>query len=221
MKRLILSSFLLGFGMFLNAAPADAINVVAMPVQDSEIIMDGVLSENTWKSGETPGKFQPIPQMGDLHPPDTRIKIRYSTGHLYVGIEAELADGEKPTPATVWDGDRVEMVLRTTLSDTYYYLFSLSACQVREDCAFANVEYNVPEDFDSKWKTAVHVDKKLWSAEIRIPFAAFENDPTPKAGSVWYINFCRGSGNSGSVSYSALNPAQRGFHNAACKLIFK
>jgi len=46
------------------------------------------------------------------------------------------------------------------------------------------------------------------------------NDPVPEKGSVWYVNFCRGCGNSGGVVYSALDPAHNGFHNAACKLIF-
>ncbi len=196
-----------------------AIDVTAYRVDDHAMSLDGLLDEEAWKQCAVTDDFQGVHGQKEVEY-QTRIRVLYSDRCLYLGIEAQIPTGTVPQSAGVYDGDRVEMALRTTLEDTYYYIFTVSACNVREDCAFANVDYSIPEDFDSTWETQAVVKDGVWCAEAKIPFAAFENDPPPKAGSVWHINFCRGCGNSGGVVYSALDPAHSGFHNAACKLIF-
>ena len=208
--------------LLLGLWPANgvwAIDVTARRVEDREMNVDGLLEEAAWSQSGVTGDFQGLYGQTEVKC-QTRIRVLYSDEYLYFGIAAEIPAGTVPQSAGVYDGDRVETVLRTTLEDTYYYLFTLSACNVREDCAFANADYSVPEDFDSRWETRAVVKDDIWYAEIKIPFAAFANDPPPAKGSVWYINFCRGCGNSGGVVYSALDPAHNGFHNAACKLIF-
>ena len=197
-----------------------AIELKAYRVEDHEMKLDGLLQEKAWMQCKPVSDFQGVHGQKEVKY-QTSIRLLYSDTSLYIGIAAEIPPGTVPQTAGVYDGDRVETVLRTTLKDTYYYLFTLSACGIREDCAFANADYSVPEEFDSKWETRTAVREKIWYAEIRIPFASFENDPPPEKGCVWQINFCRGCGNSGNVVYSALDPAHNGFHNAACKLIFE
>ncbi len=205
--------------LFALTVSAADITVTAYPVNDTDVKVDGVPEESVWKKIPATGDFVRVYGSGKIAY-QTRAKVLYSNKYLYFGITAEMPDGFKPEKMSVWAGDRVEIAIRPNPGESYYYTFSLSACEVREDCANADPEYDTPADFSSGWETAVKVNKNNWTAEIKIPFGAFAYDPVPKSGTQWLINFCRGQGN-GAVIYSALNPEANGFHNAVCKLNFK
>jgi len=65
------------------------------------------------------------------------------------------------------------------------YQFALNCKGVQSDTKDGNKRWN------SRWKTAIHLNPKSWTVEVAIPYGVFDLIGPPRAGERWGVNFQR------------------------------
>lgn len=135
--------------------------------------IDGTLAEIEWLNAPSAtGYTQDSPQYGKPSRFSSQVKVLYDNQNLYVG--AILFD---PSPDSILHqlGNRDEGNLNADLFqisfDTYAnrqdaFTFGVNAAGVQYDRRVADPTY------DAVWHSAVKIDAKGWSVEIKIPYSA-------------------------------------------------
>ena len=157
--------------------------------------------------------FRAIRDYQNIRYPEVRVP---QTSAADVGFRAAFAGGEPQTRGTVgrfrwdekglyvaysspgpykaegkaiWKDDCMELMVSPGTKAEKVYQFALSAADQYTDI-FRQLDPPRPSDPNWEAKEVRHsVERKAdsWSAEIFIPWTAFE-DPAPKAGETWHIN---------------------------------
>lgn len=144
-----------------------------------EVTVDGHLDEPAWRDAEVGAGFvERTPVPGARPPVDTRFRVLFDEGALYLAVECDLMPGERPR------GDE--------LSRDSFSIFSDDAVSVKLDVrhdrrntigfvvnpAGAQLDYVAVDagsfraEFDALWEAATTVGTDAWVAEIRIPMTA-------------------------------------------------
>ncbi len=138
-----------------------------------EIVLDGILDEQSWQ-GDYVGEFiQYEPSVGAPPSELTKVMIRYDDNALYIGAQLldtqphlilqELALRDNGSNA-----DAFSIVLDTYKDGINAFAFSVTAAGVQKDFKYSSDS----EDYswDGVWESNVFKDDKGWYVEMRIPY---------------------------------------------------
>lgn len=161
---------------------------------DSEIVIDGILDEDSWMTAETTGRFQRVtPTDTGYAVARTEVKVTYDDLNLYVGAVCwDPTPGKRPVESLRRDwlftkNDNFMVFLDTYNDQTNGFAFGLSASGAQAD----GLQYDgtkVLYSWDTKWRSEVRSYDDRWVAEIAIPFRSIRY---LGGDTEWGINFGR------------------------------
>jgi hypothetical protein len=171
-------------GVFAQEARKDSVkNNIAKPVRSytttrlttAKPVIDGVLNDDCWKTGEWSGDFtQLLPNEGAKPTQDTKIKLLYDDKNIYVAIRAFDTEPSKISRKL---GRRDELYgdIAGINFDSYHdhrtgFEFSVTAAGQKIDLILFN-----PMAWDMNWNAVWYVKTGLedsaWVAEYEIPLS--------------------------------------------------
>ncbi len=208
--------------------------VAARPALDAtgdlgEVTIDGLLDEPIWQQARVfTGFTQGQPVEGNPVEHDTEVRVLFGNNAVWVG--ARMWD---PEPHTIQarmtrrdnfggggGGDRggggfpnydlFGVMFDPNLDGLTGYGFAVSAADVQSDMYLFD---DVQQDgaWDAVWESAVNIDDRGWTVEIRIPLSQlrYEASDLPQT---WGVNFFRLRTSSNEMSwYSLVSRLRRGF----------
>ena len=192
-KRMIFILFL--FVPFFAAAdnpaaeprPVRAVRTVT-PIQ-----VDGVLSEDVWKSEGFTGFRQSDPEDGVPASEKTIVRVAYDQGSLYVAARLYDSNPEGIISLLGRRDAEVESDWFVFAVDPYYdrrsgFQFAVNPAGAIRDGTLFNDE-GVDMTWDGIWEYAARIDDRGWAVEIRIPFHQLHFQK--KDSYTWGVNFFR------------------------------
>ncbi|MFV1884500.1 MAG: DUF5916 domain-containing protein [Balneola sp.] len=212
------ASFILLFLVFSSIikaqSPASKVSIKAERItSDSEIQIDGVLDEDSWKSVQAAKDFvQNFPVDGGKPSQKTEIKILYSDKYLYVGAFNYDSAPDSIT-ATLFrrDGDELSDWIFVSI-DSYNdnrtaFTFGVNPKGVQKDIMYYN---DVEEDilWDAVWDSETSINSEGWVAEFRIPLSQLRFTSSGNEQN-WGINFERQIARYDEFNYWARIPREK------------
>ncbi len=197
----------------LAATLAGAATTHAAPPQDAEpqaaeipslqagrtsapIVVDGVLSEESWAAAEAITQFtQRDPQEGAPASERTEVRVLYDNRHIYFGVVCTDSNpgGIRATEMRRDNGlgsdDVFEIILDTFLDRRNGYLFRINPLGTQYDATVTNEGETTNSNWDEKWDSQARISETGWTAEIAIPFKSVRFLSGEEI--VWGVNFHR------------------------------
>lgn len=159
----------------LAAAPA-----ATVPTLAGEARLDGVLDEPQWERAAVLDGFTLQRPTEGARPTERAVLYVWrGADSLWVGWEVESSNHiafYKRRDQTLYNDDKVEIVLDPTGSGRHGYHFAMNANGSRQDGAITD-EGHPDSDWDAFWDGAGQSTPEGWSGEVRIPFRNLEGDP--------------------------------------------
>jgi len=189
---------------------------------EEKVKVDGKLSEAFWEKAAIATDFTNWqPEAGTKPKFTTKVKIAYDDDALYMGaiMNADSrADVQTQLTARdqVGNTDFIGIIIDTYGNGTQGFEFLLCATGVQFD---ANVDESGGEnsDWSEVWYSAVDINDKGWTAEIRIPYSAIRFPS--KDVQDWRINILRSIPSTGEkCSFQYIDPEVQGFVNQTAYL---
>ncbi len=180
----LLISLILISGVNAKDNPKDSVSTQAKkPIQSytttrlttAKPIIDGVLNDECWKTGEWAGKFtQWIPNEGAKPSQETEFKILYDDKNLYVALRGF---DKEPSKISRKGGRRDELIgdaMGITL-DSYHdqrtgFEFSVTAAGQKVDLIATN-PFNFDLNWNAVWYVKTGLEDSAWVAEYEIPLS--------------------------------------------------
>jgi hypothetical protein len=142
----------------------------------SPIVIDGLLDDEVWvRTPATTGFTQRDPDEGKPATERTELRVAYDNEALY--IAARMDDGEAARIARQLarrDQDAEADTFVVYLDPHHDHLtgavFGVSAAGVQSDAVLYNDTWR-DQSWDAVWTSAVKIDERGWTAEMRIPFS--------------------------------------------------
>jgi hypothetical protein len=157
-------------------------------------VIDGLINEDVWKSGEWIDDFtQYEPYNGQKPSQRTEFNILFDDDNIYVGIKSfDLSPDsivKRLTRRDQVDGDMVGIAFDSFHDLRTGFLFGTSVAGVKFDQMFTNDGDNEDNTWDPNWWVGTSVDGTGWIAEMKIPFSQlrFEKGSTE----VWGLEVFR------------------------------
>jgi hypothetical protein len=157
-----------------------------------EIIIDGVLAENSWQEADVATNFfRVLPIDSGQAISQTEVLMAYSDVELFMAIIChDTVAGKRPAESLRRDfsfgkNDNFLAFIDTYNDQTNGFSFGISASGAQWDGLQANGG-TVALDWDCKWRSAIVNDDRKWVAEFAIPFRSIRYQEGVKA---WGINF--------------------------------
>lgn len=171
--------------------------------------IDGILDDETWKNVQIVSDFsQNFPNYGAGPSQKTEVKIVYDNSAIYIGailfdscpdsICKQLGNRDDQLNA-----DNFRIVFDTYNTQQDAFDLSVSASGVQSDARFSDYLYN------AVWESAVKMNDKGWSVEIKIPFSALRFPNTDSQ--IWGMQITRSLKRNGGFDQWGLLP--RGVSN--------
>ncbi len=159
----------------------------------SEITIDGVLDEETWKSAEVGGGFyQNFPTDSQPALDSTQFMVSYDDQFIYVAaICHELLPG-KPITNTLqrdfsWQrNDNISFYIDPYNDRSNGFTFQVTPDNVQRE-GLVILGGDVQDDWDNKWFSAVTMGEKAWYVEMAIPYKSIRYNSIPE----WNLQFIR------------------------------
>ncbi|MDH3652621.1 MAG: carbohydrate binding family 9 domain-containing protein, partial [Saprospiraceae bacterium] len=177
----------------------------------SELIIDGVLDEETWHNADRTTQFvRVLPIDTGFADSQTEVMASYDDNHLYLAIIChDTVSGKRPAESLRRDfsfgkNDNFLVFMDTYNDQTNGFSFGTSASGAQWDGLQADGGF-VNLNWDCKWRSAVHNDVNRWTAEYAIPFRSIKYK---EGASEWGINFSRLDLKTGEKSSWAPVPRQ-------------
>ncbi|MDT8342070.1 MAG: DUF5916 domain-containing protein [Longimicrobiales bacterium] len=206
-----------------DAVPAEVLDERSSPLprafpatglRQVEVEVDGRLDDAVWDEAERlSGFIQGSPEEGIPAEHDTEVRILFGDDAIYVAARMWDTEPERiGTQVVRRDGrgafDRFGVALDTNLDRRTGYYFQVSAAGVQRD-EYLFDDNRSDDAWDAVWESAVEVDDRGWTVEIRIPLSQirYEAAATPQD---WGVNFDRRRLATDEVSYYALISRQQG-----------
>jgi len=174
------------------AAPKNQ-NIEAVRIDDGEIVIDGVLSENVWQRPGTNGFRQLEPDEGAPATFPSEVWLAYDDAALYVA--ARLHDSHPDSIITrlgrrdEWDDtDAFEVDLDTFHDHCTGFAFALNPSGSIGDHTLYNDSWR-DASWDGVWESSAKITKDGWTIEMRIPFSQLRFHNAGEC--TWGINFVR------------------------------
>lgn len=166
--------------------------------------IDGIVDEGTWENVSKINSFtQNYPKLGGKASLETEVKMAYDNTAIY--ISAMLYDSS-PDSIRHQLGNRDDNVnadIFRVVFDTYNtqqdaFDFSVTASGVQLDSKFSDGSYN------AVWESAVKINEKGWSVEIKIPYSALRFPNVDDQ--VWGIQVTRSIARNNEFDQWSLTP---------------
>ena len=187
MKNFIL--FLMLSAILLNASEPKVEKWQGEPFK-----LDGKLTEQAWKNGRVFNDFLPFAsEMRSSAEVATKFMVRYDNEYLYFGVECEepLMDKVKVQKKSLWFADGIEIFLVPTGKDNSYYQFRVNVDKNRFQQYYEEGGGITPVFYSPDWDSAVDLQEKSWSIEVRIPWHAFYMTDSSVWSTRWRLNVAR------------------------------
>ena len=189
---------LAGFALFF-AAPSRAQegpDLQALRLGAEETLdVDGVLSEGAWGRAVAIDDFrQEEPVEGGQPTERTEIRVVFDDHAIYIGAMIfdrpdSILAYQKRRDAGLGTDDRFMWILDTFRDGRTGYFFEINAAGLMGDGLLGGGgNFGVNKSWDGIWEARTARLDDGWSAEIRIPFATLNFNPTSDT---WGINFQR------------------------------
>lgn len=171
--------------------------IVAYPLNEVKLKMDGKIDEDFWLGIPASGDFHmTVPVEGGAPTQKTEIRIAYDDENLYIGAILFDTDpsGIKAFKKKRDDGlntdDRFMMIFDTFNDKRRGYFFETNPHALRGDglVAAGGGGRRVNKDWDGIWKAWTEIGDFGWSVEMKIPFRTLNFDPNADS---WGVNFQR------------------------------
>ena len=185
---LILSIFFV-FGQSLERPSFEAGKI------SDEIILDGVLNEESWKNTAVLSDFlttEPIEKGTPSSP--TFVRVIANEKEVIIGVECkdsnpnEIVRFSKKRDAKITYEDHIKIVLDPFLDGQSGYIFAVNAFAARYDALVSNRGESENEDWDAIWEAQATIHESGWTVEIRIPIQSLN---FKKGESRWGFNIER------------------------------
>ncbi len=163
--------------------------------RSGEIVVDGVLDDAAW--GDAPiasGFVQQQPVEGRPAEQDTEVRVVFDDEAIYVGLRMHDAHPDSIARQLYRRDDRgqadfVEIGFDPNLDQRTGYVFTVSAANVQRDRYLYDDERD-DAAWDAVWTSAVTIDDRGWTAELRIPLSQIRYD-AGAGEQVWGFNVHR------------------------------
>jgi len=162
-------------------------------LQTEKPVIDGILNDDCWKTGEWAGDFtQWIPNEGAKPSEPTQIKILYDDNNIYVAIRAFDNEPDKisirPGRRDQFNGDAVGINFDSYHDHRTGFEFNVTAAGQKIDLILTN-PMNADYDWDAVWYVKTGFEDSAWVAEYEIPLSQlrYSNDYEQ----VWGMHFWR------------------------------
>ena len=138
-------------------------------------VIDGVLNDAAWQTGEWAGDFtQWVPNEGAKPSQPTYLKILYDNENLYVAIRAVDKEPEKISRRLgrrdVFNGDIVGVNFDSYHDRRTGFEFNVTAAGQKIDLLLSNpVNWDV--SWNAVWYAKTAMEDSAWTAEIQIPLS--------------------------------------------------
>ncbi|HRU04843.1 MAG TPA: hypothetical protein P5137_03590, partial [Candidatus Brocadiia bacterium] len=194
--KIVAASLAIGLCALAHAQPARSIR----PSPAAGINIDGRLDEPAWASAQDSGAFVWLSDRapaGLKVPTRTSFKLLAAPEAIYFGVTcaepsmATLQDAPVERDGLVFKRDCIEFFLAPEGAADNCYQFALSAGNAQWDMYFIEGGQTTIGDYSALWESAIHKDKDFWSAEVRIPLAAFVHTPPGRFSDTWLLNVAR------------------------------
>ncbi len=150
-------------------------------------VIDGILTDETWLTGEWQGDFTQFePYEGQKPSQATEFKILYDDSYIYVAIKAfdSAPDSivDRMTRRDNLDGDNVGVVF-----DSYYdlrtgFAFFVNSAGVKSDMIFVNNGQTEDPTWDPIWFVETARFEQGWTAEMKIPLTQLRFNKSDSSG---------------------------------------
>ncbi|OGV52500.1 MAG: hypothetical protein A2017_19095 [Lentisphaerae bacterium GWF2_44_16] len=203
------------FTGIIGAMPLFSSNPPVCMAEKTDItpVIDGNINESCWDKAEWQTGFSSLTSNPEPSQ-KTRFKVLYDNERLYFAVECfeenidklKIDTKEKDGPAYLDDSIEIFLIPYKDIPDDpnwrmFYHFIVNAGGALYDETSLAcvnNPKWNCP------WKAATKIHKTSWTAEVSIPFFAF--DITGETGMIWRLNVTRNrrAGNAESSSWSHL-----------------
>ena len=141
-----------------------------------EIKIDGILSESAWNQQEKATNFiQKEPVVGKKATFETETYFLYDNNAIYIGAYMYDDDPTKILKELslrdqIGNSDNFRVFFDTYKSGLNGFKFYVTASGVQYEAVVSNNRDDT--NWNAIWESAVHIDDKGWSVELRIPYSA-------------------------------------------------
>jgi len=196
MKKYINGILLILFALAMPCIYAEGMTasteIMAIKATD-KIVIDGILSEDIWKSSPFVGLQQQEPRQGESPSFNTEMWVAYDDEAVY--FAARFYD---PNPDSIFarlvrrdfvygdPSDGCVFYLDSYNDNRSGYLFYVSAAGTLADGTLENDEKNTDLSWDAVWQGVPHIDEKGWTLEMKIPYSQLRFKPGDEQ--TWGIN---------------------------------
>ena len=199
----LLSSVLIGLlGSLKGQAigikpPLKAFQPLEIDIAVDKIVIDGNLSESTWKNAHFYGNFrQYYPYDTSASVSKTEFAICHDDKFVYIAVVCDNRNPEKPfivnnlkRDFSVTAHDAVIVSLSPFLDGQNGFSFGVSPYNAQREGAIENGGgFGVSTAWDQVWFSETHITDSVWFAELAIPLASIRFVPGAKN---WGINVSR------------------------------
>ena len=178
MNKVLFFLGLILYSTFVNAQEESrSINVSYI---DEEISIDGVLDEAVWETAGSADDFwQFFPSDSVLAKDQTSTKMLYTDDMLYIGIRANLKDGDYVVESLRRDfggasNDNVTLMFDTFKDGSNAYLFGVTPYGVKRDALVSSGGTSLNTSWDVKWYTESTMNDEYYTLEVGIPFSSMK-----------------------------------------------
>lgn len=185
------------FGLTANSTPGDSVVVKKQYYTkslSSPVTLDGIPSEEAWKTVEWGGDFiQWQPNEGKPPSQPTNFKIIYDEKFLYIAYwcydQAPDSINKFMGRRDEFPGDWVEINIDSYHDKRTAFSFTLSVSGVRNDEFVSNDGNNWDASWNPIWFAKTHINDKGWTAEVKIPFSQLRYGNEPEK--IWGFQITR------------------------------
>ncbi len=168
--------------------------IVHIKETSDQIILDGLLDEETWRVAELNDMFHRVtPTDTGYAKAQTSVMVAHDASNIYVAaICFDPMPGKRPIQSLrrdfrFFNNDNFAVFFDTFNDQTNGFGFYLSAAGVQYDhLVYEGSRVNA--SWDTKWKSAMKSYDDRWVIEMSIPFRSLRYSETD---SVWGVNFGR------------------------------
>jgi len=163
-----------------------------------EIVLDGILDEETWKNTNVYAKdfFQYFPTDSILANEQTTIKMAFDDENLYVGIECFTKGSDFVIPTLRRDfraggNDNITLLIDPFNDGTNAFMFGTNPAGVQREGLISSGGTSIrgfSTSWDNKWQCQTKVYDDKYVAEISIPFSTLRFNKSSK---LWRFNAYR------------------------------
>jgi len=163
--------------------------------EDERPAIDGVLDEAIWSRAEPITNFRQTIPVEDADPSEaTEVRILVDSRTIFVGVVCFDSDPgairatQARRDANLDPDDRIELLFDTFHDRRNAFWFQVGAAGSRGDALLARNGAEFNKQWDGIWHGRARITERGWEAEIEIPAASINFDPTART---WGFNVRR------------------------------